>query len=139
MSDIDAPTDIEETAIAGDPPPDDRAPFDHALSAAKEKSEVEDEDDDDDQSDDDDSDDDDWTTMMTTTRKRMTKRTVSLTRARSPMSCRPTMPSICGSSRRWSLPAPRRSTRRSWPIACPTTPTWRCSWLISASSMPIAA
>jgi len=59
MSDIEAPTDIEETAIAGDPPPDDRAPFDHALSAAKEKSEVEDEDDDDDQSDDDDSDDDD--------------------------------------------------------------------------------
>src|SRR5471032_1889172 len=52
MSDIDAPTDIEETAIAGDPPPDDRAPFDHALSAAKEKSEVEDDDDDDEQSDD---------------------------------------------------------------------------------------
>jgi segregation and condensation protein B len=54
MSDIDAPTDIEETAIAGDPPVDD-----HSLSAAKEKSEVEDEDDEDESDDSDDDDDED--------------------------------------------------------------------------------
>src|SRR5476649_355631 len=60
MSDIEAPTDIEETAIAGDPPPDHEL-VDRVLSAAKEKAEVEDEDDDDDedQSDDDDDDSDD--------------------------------------------------------------------------------